>query len=172
MEGGAGLAAVAVALVAVAAKGLIAKTAKDRLTVFIMLTSAALAFTFEAPWLYPALIIGGGLATLVHNAYIHKNMALPVRCDRNLEIASSLLRARQQLHGAHVHMRSHALHSIGAAVTVPLSGCSSQGESTVVARQSARRQSLKHSNPACRRWRATTASCRLVSIAPQACAFC
>lgn len=69
----------AVALVAVAAKGLVTKTAKDSLTVFIMLTSAALSFTFEAPWLYPALIVGGGLTTLIRNACIHRNMALPVR---------------------------------------------------------------------------------------------
>ena len=74
-----GLAAVAVALVAVAAKGLVTKTAKDTLTVFIMLISAALSFTFQAPWLFPVLIVSGGLATLVHNAYIKKDMALPVR---------------------------------------------------------------------------------------------
>jgi chromate transport protein ChrA len=82
----AGLAAAAVALVAVAAKGLIAKTAKDRLTSFILLTSAALSFVFQASWLFPVLIIGGGFATLVYNTWIHKDMALPVRCNTRLSL--------------------------------------------------------------------------------------
>ena len=69
----------AVALVAVAAKGLISKVAKDALTTTILVASAAISFVFAAPWLFPALIIGGGLVTWSHNTLKKVDMALPVR---------------------------------------------------------------------------------------------
>ena len=75
----AGLASVAVALVAVAAKGLISKAGKDRLTCAIMVASAAVSFIFAAPWLFPALILGGGAVTLLSNSLSKVDMALPVR---------------------------------------------------------------------------------------------
>ena len=74
----AGLAAAAVALVAVAAKSLIAKTAKDQLTTFILLASAALSFVFSTRWLFPVLLTGGGLMTLLANTLKKTDMAMTV----------------------------------------------------------------------------------------------
>ena len=56
----AGLAAVGVALVAAAAKGLVTKQCKDKLTTALCLIAAVTAFVFHAAWLFPCLIIGGG----------------------------------------------------------------------------------------------------------------
>lgn len=67
------------ALVAVAAKGLIAKVAKDALTTTILVASAAISFVFAAPWLFPALIVAGGLITWGHNVLRKVDMSLPVR---------------------------------------------------------------------------------------------
>jgi chromate transport protein ChrA len=74
----AGLAAVAVALVAVAAKSLVAKTSKDKLTVFILTLSALISFVFSTSWMFPALILGGGIITWAYNSYRQVDMALPV----------------------------------------------------------------------------------------------
>jgi chromate transport protein ChrA len=71
---------VAVALVAVAGKSLIKKTAQDKLTTFVLVTSAACAFVFQASWVFPALIVGGGLTTLGYHTARKKDMAMPVRC--------------------------------------------------------------------------------------------
>ena len=68
----------AVALVAVAAKGLVLKTAKDSVTGCILLSSAALSIMFAAPWLFPALILGGGAVTLLQNTLAKRDMAMPV----------------------------------------------------------------------------------------------
>lgn len=71
----AGLAAVAVALVAVAGKQLIKKTATNRLTTFVLVASAALALTCSQSWIFPAVIVGGGVITLVHNSFKKVDMA-------------------------------------------------------------------------------------------------
>ena len=70
----------AVALVAVAAKSLVHKTVHDRTTGLILLASAAISFVFAAPWLFPALIVGGGAVTLVQNSVAKRDMGLAVRC--------------------------------------------------------------------------------------------
>jgi hypothetical protein len=69
-----------VALVAVAAKGLTGKAIKGPLTGVILLLSACISFMFSASWLFPALIISGGLTTLAYNSFFsHATTALPVR---------------------------------------------------------------------------------------------
>ena len=68
----------AVALVAVAAKQLVSKTATDKLTTLVVLVSAVFSFAFQLSWVFPVLIIGGGLATLLYNTLSRKDM-LPVR---------------------------------------------------------------------------------------------
>lgn len=76
----AGLGAVGVALVAVAAKGLVGKAIKGPLTSTILLMSACISYVFSAAWLFPALIVGGGLVTLLFNTFVtHASMALAVR---------------------------------------------------------------------------------------------
>jgi chromate transport protein ChrA len=62
----AGLAATAVALVASAAKGLCTKICVDRMTACLCLLSATVACYYQSAWLFPALIVGGGLATMAH----------------------------------------------------------------------------------------------------------
>jgi chromate transport protein ChrA len=62
----AGLAATAVALVASAAKGLCTKICVDRMTACLCLLSATIACYYQSAWLFPALIVGGGLATMAH----------------------------------------------------------------------------------------------------------
>lgn len=75
----AGLGAVGVALVAVAAKGLVGKAIKGPLTSLILLASACISYMFSAPWLFPALIVGGGFITLAYNTLLsHASMALAV----------------------------------------------------------------------------------------------
>jgi chromate transport protein ChrA len=77
----AGLGAVGVALVAVAAKGLVGKAVQGPLTSVILMMSACISYMFEAPWLFPALIVGGGLITFTSNTFVtHAHMALAVRC--------------------------------------------------------------------------------------------
>ena len=68
----------AVALVAVAAKQLVGKTATDKLTTLVVLVSAVFSFAFQLSWVFPLLIIGGGMATLLYNTLSRKAM-LPVR---------------------------------------------------------------------------------------------
>ena len=84
-----------VALVAVAGKGLVVKATKGPLTSAILLMSACLSYVFSAPWLFPALIIGGGLITLTSNSFSHASMALAVRhflhaCGGCLLLSSAL----------------------------------------------------------------------------------
>lgn len=66
------------ALVAVAAKGLVGKAIKGPLTSVILLASACVSYVFSAAWLFPALIVGGGLVTLSANTFSHASMALAV----------------------------------------------------------------------------------------------
>lgn len=75
----AGLAAVGVALVAVAAKGLVNKAIKGPLTSAILLLSACISFVYSAPWLFPALILAGGCVTLAVHTVQGRRMALAVR---------------------------------------------------------------------------------------------
>ncbi|EIE20647.1 CHR family transporter: chromate ion [Coccomyxa subellipsoidea C-169] len=60
----AGLAAVGVALVASAAKGLTYGTCKDRTTMIINAVAAIISYYFPATWIFPTLILAGGVVTL------------------------------------------------------------------------------------------------------------
>lgn len=71
-----GLAAVGVALVAVAAKGLVSKACRDPLTSIICLASAVISTTATASWLFPVLIVGGGCVTLAVNSARGTDMAM------------------------------------------------------------------------------------------------
>jgi hypothetical protein len=76
----AGLGAVGVALVAVAAKGLVSKAIKGPLTSMILLASACISYMVSTAWLFPALIVAGGVATLLVNTFVtHAHMGLAVR---------------------------------------------------------------------------------------------
>lgn len=75
----AGLAAVGVALVAVAAKGLVSKASKGPLTSIILLLSACISFIYSAPWLFPALILAGGCVTLAVHTLKGRRTAMAVR---------------------------------------------------------------------------------------------
>jgi chromate transport protein ChrA len=61
----AGLAAVGVALVASAAVGLTAGTCRDRTTRCINAIAAVVSYYYPATYIFPALILAGGLVTLV-----------------------------------------------------------------------------------------------------------
>lgn len=67
------------ALVAVAAKGLVAKAVKGPLTSVLLLLSACISFVFSAPWLFPALIVAGGCVTLAVHSFHGRHMAMAVR---------------------------------------------------------------------------------------------
>ena len=60
----AGLAAVGVALVASAAKGLTYGTCKDRTTMIINAVAAVISYYYPVTWIFPTLILAGGLVTL------------------------------------------------------------------------------------------------------------
>eukprot|EP00803_Ostreobium_quekettii_P000313 evm.model.scf_193.4 EVM.evm.TU.scf_193.4 scf_193:26924-30002(-) len=59
-----GLAAVAVALVALAAKSLATKICQDKVTSAICAASAVVAYYYPENWTFPALILVGGIVTL------------------------------------------------------------------------------------------------------------
>ncbi len=61
----AGLAAAGIALVASAALGLVKNICKGRLLQVIATVSAVVAFYYPKPWTFPAVIIVGGLATII-----------------------------------------------------------------------------------------------------------
>jgi hypothetical protein len=63
----AGLAAVGVALVASAARGLTAGTCKLRVTMAINAAAAVITFYYPATYMFPACILAGGLVTLYTN---------------------------------------------------------------------------------------------------------
>lgn len=54
-----------VALVASAAKALTYSTCKSKVTMVINATAAIVSFYYPATWIFPALILAGGLTTLV-----------------------------------------------------------------------------------------------------------
>ncbi|CAL8468154.1 g7693 [Coccomyxa elongata] len=60
----AGLAAMGVALVASAAKGLTYGTCKDRTTMIINAVAAVISYYYPVTWIFPTLILAGGLVTL------------------------------------------------------------------------------------------------------------
>mmetsp|Transcript_13553 Transcript_13553/g.40981 ORF Transcript_13553/g.40981 Transcript_13553/m.40981 type:complete len:438 (+) Transcript_13553:118-1431(+) len=62
----AGLAAVGVALVASAAGGLARNTCKDRVTQAIATLAAVTIVMYQATWVFPLVIVLGGLVTLMH----------------------------------------------------------------------------------------------------------
>ncbi|GMH33315.1 hypothetical protein BSKO_01149 [Bryopsis sp. KO-2023] len=70
-----GLAAVAVALVANAARGLAGKTCVDKVTSGISVGAAVVAYYYPEAWTFPALIVVGGLITLFTKR--KDNVALP-----------------------------------------------------------------------------------------------
>lgn len=53
------------ALVASAAKGLTYGTCKDRTTMIINTVAAIISYYYPATWIFPTLILAGGLVTLV-----------------------------------------------------------------------------------------------------------
>lgn len=61
----AGLAAVGVALVASAAKSLTHKTCTTKLTIAINATAAVVVYYYSPTWIFPVLLILGGLVTLL-----------------------------------------------------------------------------------------------------------
>ncbi|RUP44362.1 putative chromate ion transporter [Jimgerdemannia flammicorona] len=65
-----GLSAAAVGLVALAGFRLGSSIAKDRLTKILLLISAGLAICYEAPWLYPVLMIFGGTVSYVFDTFV------------------------------------------------------------------------------------------------------
>jgi chromate transporter len=67
----AGLAAVGVALVASAAKGLTYGTCKDKTTMVINTVAAIISYYYPVTWIFPTLILAGGLVTL----YMRRNEA-------------------------------------------------------------------------------------------------
>ncbi|MEW5300819.1 MAG: hypothetical protein WDW36_003723 [Sanguina aurantia] len=63
----AGVSATGVAMIATAAKGLLTKACADNVNAVIGTLSAAAAIYWIQPWLYPLVIVVGGLITLVTN---------------------------------------------------------------------------------------------------------
>jgi chromate transporter len=61
----AGLGSMGVALVASAAKSLTFSTCKDTVTMIINAVAAVVSFYYPVTWIFPALILAGGLTTLV-----------------------------------------------------------------------------------------------------------
>mmetsp|Transcript_30756 Transcript_30756/g.73889 ORF Transcript_30756/g.73889 Transcript_30756/m.73889 type:complete len:571 (+) Transcript_30756:69-1781(+) len=66
---GSGLAAVGVALVAGAAYALSKKTCPDLLTGFLNLLAAVVAYLYSTAWIFPVLIVFGGLCTYARDVY-------------------------------------------------------------------------------------------------------
>ena len=64
MHACAGLSAVGVALVASAAVSLTYGTCKDRVTMTINAVAALISFYYPKTWIFPTLILAGGLVTL------------------------------------------------------------------------------------------------------------
>ncbi len=64
MHASAGLSAVGVALVAGAAVSLTYSTCKDRVTMAINAVAALISFYYPQTWIFPTLILAGGLVTL------------------------------------------------------------------------------------------------------------
>lgn len=60
-----GLNAAAVGLIALAAVQLAKAAATDKLTLIILWLSASFGICYHAPWMYPVLIVAGGLSTLL-----------------------------------------------------------------------------------------------------------
>ena len=60
----AGLSAAGVALVAAAAVGLVKGQCKDRTTTILCCLSATIAYYYQTAWLFPLLLLIGGLVTL------------------------------------------------------------------------------------------------------------
>lgn len=60
-----GLNAAAVGLIALAAVQLGTAAATDRITLFLVWLSGSFGICYHAPWMYPVLIVGGGLTTLL-----------------------------------------------------------------------------------------------------------
>lgn len=60
-----GLASVGVALIASAAKSLTCSTCKDKITMTINAVATVISFYLPVTWVFPALILAGGLTTLI-----------------------------------------------------------------------------------------------------------
>ena len=84
-----------VALVASAAVALTHSTCKDRTTMVINAVAALVSFYYPQTWIFPALILAGGLVTLytqrknVRTSGLHSNPAAACSCDL-LPLSSSM----------------------------------------------------------------------------------
>ncbi|KAF8520563.1 chromate transporter-domain-containing protein [Gautieria morchelliformis] len=74
-----GLNAAAVGLISLAAYDLSAKVITDPLTRIEVLLAAAFGSCFQSQWLYPVLIVGGGLATLAYDVFVERREKRRVR---------------------------------------------------------------------------------------------
>ncbi len=100
----AGLAAVGVALVASAARGLTAGTCKLRVTMAINAAAAVITFYYPATYMFPACILAGGLVTLYTN---RKVVRVPDRARSHIDgpgarPGRSARHAHEQLHSSPV----------------------------------------------------------------------
>ncbi|RUS32192.1 hypothetical protein BC938DRAFT_476076 [Jimgerdemannia flammicorona] len=80
-----GLAAAAVGLVALAAHRLATNVAYDRATKVLLLVSAGVAVCYDAPWLYPALMVFGGSASFAFDTIVERRQAAAKREEREGE---------------------------------------------------------------------------------------
>ncbi|KAF8520560.1 hypothetical protein JB92DRAFT_2682874, partial [Gautieria morchelliformis] len=77
-----GLNAAAVGLISLAAYDLSAKVITDPLTRIEVLLAAAFGSCFQSEWLYPVLIVGGGLATLAYDVFVERREKRRVRLQQ------------------------------------------------------------------------------------------
>lgn len=78
----AGLSSMGVALVASAAKSLTFSTCKDRVTMVVNAVAAVVSFYYPVTWIFPALILAGGLTTLVAQWKVVSRVADADRVER------------------------------------------------------------------------------------------
>lgn len=106
-----GLNAAAVGLIALAAYDLSKKVITDPLTRIEVLLSAAFANCYESQWLYPVLMVAGGLATLILDTSIAwgKKRRLRKGTQRSEEASCT---PQIGLQGMGI-MMSHNIHSTG-----------------------------------------------------------
>jgi len=111
----AGLSAISVAMIASAAKGLLTKMCGTNLLALIATFSAAAAVFCNPPWLFPALIVGGGITTIIHNFMLPENKrtgagaAPPPRPQATSSVEAPLLEGAP---------RDDGLKSLGVSMSV------------------------------------------------------
>lgn len=87
----AGLSAAGIGLVISASIGLAKGQCKDQTTSVLCLTSASIAYSYQSNWIFPLLIVIGGLATLFVNR--SDDFSPPFEVNEKIDYTSSISRA-------------------------------------------------------------------------------